>query len=575
MAALSSPGIGSGLDVNTIVKQLVDAEREPFDNKSLKTEEKYTAQVSDLGKLKSAISDLNDALFDLKLPTTFSKRSVENSSSNFDVEAGSAALPASYNVKVDQVASGHTITSKVIDLTSPVGEGTMTLKNGTKSFSIDVSSSDTLTTVADKINSSSGNFGMTASIIKGDSGSYLVLSSDDTGLQSALEIDVTDVDGGLYDNTGLSQLAFSAKKTLLDQLFTAGEVMNADGTSNGVIKLSNGSSTEDINLLATDTIENVVTKINTNSIGVTASLEDDGAGGKKLVLESSNDYGNHKVGISIVSDDDGIIDDANGISRLAQENNSFNFTENQVASDAKITVNGAISATSSSNEFTDVIKGVALTVKSAHTQSASADNIKIELDKSSTEEAVTSFVDSFNAMLDVVDEVTNANKDTGSVGSLVSDSTIRTFMSQLRASMGDAVEINNSLSLSLSVIGISTQKDGSLKLDNEELKKQIDTNFEHFGTLFTSDDGIAKSLANVVNDYKGTGGIVDKKITSINSSIDRLNDEKEKFDTKMLSYEKRLFAQFNAMDLLVANLNSTSQYLEGALDSLPGVVKKS
>ena len=130
-------------------------------------------------------------------------------------------------------------------------------------------------------------------------------------------------------------------------------------------------------------------------------------------------------------------------------------------------------------------------------------------------------------------------------------------------------------SLSLSVIGISTQKDGSLKLDNEELKKQIDTNFEHFGTLFTSDDGIAKSLANVVNDYKGTGGIVDKKITSINSSIDRLNDEKEKFDTKMLSYEKRLFAQFNAMDLLVANLNSTSQYLEGALDSLPGVVKKS
>ncbi|MBE0363739.1 flagellar hook-associated protein 2 [Pseudoalteromonas ulvae UL12] len=575
MPSLSSPGIGSGLDVNSIVTQLVEAERKPFDDKTLKTEEKYTAQVSDLGKLKSAISDLNDALFDLKLPTTFSKRSVESASSKFDVEAGSAALPASYDIKVDQVAQSQTITSKAFDLTTAVGQGTLTLKNSSSSFNIEVSASDTLDSVAANINSSGANFGVTASIINGENGSYLVLSADKTGLESAIEIEVTDQDGQGYDNSGLSQLAFSAKNTVLAQTFTAGEVMNADGTSNGVITLANGTSSENINILATDTIEDVVNKINANSINVTASLEDDGAGGKKLALVSTNDYGNHQVSIAIASDDDGNTTDLSGISRLAHSYSPNNYVENQAASDAKITVNGAISASSSTNTFDKVVAGVALTVKSAHAATDAADKITVSLDKGSTEEAVGKFVDSFNAMLDVVKQVTNADKETGSVGSLISDSTVRTFLGQLRESMGDAVPIENNLSLSLSMIGVSTQKDGTLKLDNKELKKQIDTNFEHFGTFFSGEKGIARSLADVVNEYKGTGGIVDNKIKSINGYMEKLNEEKDKFNTKMVKYESRLFSQFNTMDLLVANLNATSQYLTGALDNLPGVVKKS
>ena len=210
-----------------------------------------------------------------------------------------------------------------------------------------------------------------------------------------------------------------------------------------------------------------------------------------------------------------------------------------------------------------------------HSETDSADKITVSLDKGSTEEAVGKFVESFNAMLDVVKQVTNANKEAGDVGSLVSDSTVRTFLGQLRESMGNAVSISNNLSLSLSMIGVSTQKDGTLSLDNKELKKQIDTNFEHFGTFFSGDNGIAKSLANVVNEYKGTGGIVDNKIKSINSYMEKLTEEKDKFNSKMVKYESRLFKQFNTMDLLVANLNATSQYLTGALDNLPGVVKKS
>ena len=65
MATLSSPGIGTGFDVNGTVKSLVAAERKPFDEKKLAAETKFTEQISGLGKLKSALSDLDDTIFDL------------------------------------------------------------------------------------------------------------------------------------------------------------------------------------------------------------------------------------------------------------------------------------------------------------------------------------------------------------------------------------------------------------------------------------------------------------------------------------------------------------------------------
>lgn len=571
MSTLSSPGIGSGLDINNIVTELVAATRAPVDAANLAKEEKFTEQISALGRLKSAIFDLDSALFDLKLPTTFSKRKVDTSTSNFSVEAGSAASPATYDVKVDKVATSHQITSQAFDLTSPVGEGTLTLQNETYTFDVEVSASDTLDTVAANINATAGNFGITATVITGDDGSYLVLAADDTGADNVIEVSVTDADGLTYDDSGLSRLAYNAETTVLDQGFTTGELIN----SNGDIILNNGTSSETISLLSTDTIEDAVTKINANSIGVTASLEDDGAGGLKLVLESSNSYGDHEVSISIDSDDDGDTTDAVGLSRLAHDYHTDNFTETKTASDAQITVNGAITATSSNNEFSDVIEGVVITATSAHSETADGDSMTIELDSESTEEAVTAFVDAYNAMMDVVNEVTNADATLGDLGALVSDNTTRTFLSQIRSRLSDPVQIDTTTSLSLSLIGVSTGDDGKLELDTTTLSEQIETNFENFGTLFAGDEGVAQKLADIVGEYKGTGGIVDNKITSLNTSLDRLNDEREDYDDKMLAYETRLYAQFNAMDLLVANLNATSDYLEGALSSLPGVVKKS
>jgi flagellar hook-associated protein 2 len=315
--------------------------------------------------------------------------------------------------------------------------------------------------------------------------------------------------------------------------------------------------------LAGETIEQVVDKINAAGINVTASLEDDNAGGFKLVYQSSNDYGNHQVAITSA--------DAS-MSKLLKSHEYANFTENTAASKAQITLNGSIVVTSETNTFENAVAGLSLEVKKAHDATAS-DNIKINLDKGSTEEAVKKFVESYNEMFAVVAELTQVNED-GTAGQLVGDSTIRTMMNQLRGALGGIVTIDKFSTQSLASIGIKTERDGTLSLNEATLTKQLNSNFEQFGALFAGDEGIGKALSNVVSEYKGIGGIVESKIKSATSSIDRINEERTDFDERMGRYEARLFSQFTTMDLLVSQLQATGDYLTAQLDALSGINKK-
>ena len=458
------------------------------------------------------------------------------------------------------MAAGQKVTTGPIDASAAIGSGTLEIRSLglNKGFSIAVEAGQTINDIAAQINGSSANFGVTASVVKGDSGSYLTLSSNQTGDNSVLSLNVTDSDGFLHDDSGLSQLAFSYGETRSNQTFNAGESFAV-----GSFDISNGTDTATISVLAGETIEQVVDKINAAGINVTASLEDDNAGGFKLVYQSSNDYGNHQVAITSA--------DAS-MSKLLKSHEYANFTENTAASKAQITLNGSIVVTSETNTFENAVAGLSLEVKKAHDATAS-DNIKINLDKGSTEEAVKKFVESYNEMFAVVAELTQVNED-GTAGQLVGDSTIRTMMNQLRGALGGIVTIDKFSTQSLASIGIKTERDGTLSLNEATLTKQLNSNFEQFGALFAGDEGIGKALSNVVSEYKGIGGIVESKIKSATSSIDRINEERTDFDERMGRYEARLFSQFTTMDLLVSQLQATGDYLTAQLDALSGINKK-
>ena len=257
--ALSSPGIGSNLDVNGIVSQLMSIERQPL-TALAKQEASYQAQLSAYGNLKGALSFFQSSVRALSDLSKFQAVTANVSDSTvFTASAGSSAVPGSYSVTATQLAQSQKIVSTgFVNVSDIVGTGTLTFQFGTtsgatftansnkpsKAVTIDAAHSS-LAGVRDAINAA--NIGVSATIVNDGSAApnKLVLTSTDSGAANSLKITVADLtDASNVDNAGLSQLAYDPAGTLgngknLSQTVAAQDaLLTVDGIT-GISKASN------------------------------------------------------------------------------------------------------------------------------------------------------------------------------------------------------------------------------------------------------------------------------------------------------------------------------------------------
>jgi flagellar hook-associated protein 2 len=201
MTGIRAPGVGSGLDISSLVSQLVAAERAPLDARITRQQSSVTTEISGLAGLKSAASTLRDALSGLRTLSSFAVRSATSSNKDvFTASATSDVLPGTYSVEVENIATAHKLASTpfVDGRNAVVGTGTLTVTYGTNSFTVDVDSThNTLTQIRDAINADSENGGVSASIVNEVGGSRLLLTARTTGVASAITITQTGGDGGL------------------------------------------------------------------------------------------------------------------------------------------------------------------------------------------------------------------------------------------------------------------------------------------------------------------------------------------------------------------------------------------
>lgn len=190
---ISSPGIGSGLDVNSIVTQLMAVERQPVDRLQAQ-KSTYKSQLSAYGQLKSAISSFRDSMGKLDATSDFRLFSAKSSDEDFfTATAGSAAAAGSYNIEVVRIAERHRMAAGDANTfattdTDIGASGTMSITVGSEpAFSVDLAGKS-LADIRDAINNASDNGGVTASIIKDDVGNRLVLTSDETGSSNAVSV---------------------------------------------------------------------------------------------------------------------------------------------------------------------------------------------------------------------------------------------------------------------------------------------------------------------------------------------------------------------------------------------------
>ncbi|KVW96071.1 flagellar filament capping protein FliD [Thiobacillus denitrificans] len=222
---ISAPGIGSGLDVNGIVSQLMAAERQPLAALA-RQEQTYNQKLSAFGQVRSTLASFQTALQDLSSGSKFQALSATASDTKvLSASASSNATPASYQLEVLQLAQQHKLASSGYAATSDVvGSGTLTIQFGTYDSGLNTftanadkatktitiaPANNTLAGVRDAINAA--NAGVSATIVNDGSatGNRLVLTSTDSGANNSLKISVTDDDTISTDMSGLSALAYN------------------------------------------------------------------------------------------------------------------------------------------------------------------------------------------------------------------------------------------------------------------------------------------------------------------------------------------------------------------------------
>lgn len=243
--AISSTGIGSMLDVDSIVTQLVALERAPI-AKLQSAATFMQTQISAYGQVQSLVSALRDAAAALAKPALWQKASATSSDAiALGASATGAATPGNYSVLVGQLASAQTLASAGFAAGSTVvGAGKLTLalgrwdatvttltpKTGTTPVVLDFTdSSTTLAQVRDRINAAGA--GVIAAIVTDANGARLALTSAKTGLDDQLQVTATDAAGSPLAG-GLAALQYPASGGL--GLTQKQPAANAGVTINGI-----------------------------------------------------------------------------------------------------------------------------------------------------------------------------------------------------------------------------------------------------------------------------------------------------------------------------------------------------
>lgn len=222
--AISSPGLGSGLNITSIVSQLVAVEQQPIKLLQAKTTS-LQSKMSVFGQIKSDLSALKDAASALMSATTWDSKSFTSSATaNVTGTIGASAMVGAFNVDVINLATSQTLkfnafTPAIDPAANPLANGSLTFQLGTwdtgafankqdaqsvdvPSVSVEVKSTDTLATLASRINSS--NAGVSAVVVSNGSTQQLVLRGSATGTNNGFTVNAS---------AGLEQFVYNESST--------------------------------------------------------------------------------------------------------------------------------------------------------------------------------------------------------------------------------------------------------------------------------------------------------------------------------------------------------------------------
>ncbi len=488
MPRISASGVGgSGLDINSIVQQLVSVERRPIEAARRK-QVGITAKLSSFSSLRVSLAGLKSSLATLRSFSAFQTKSVSSSDSNVltAIAASSATLGTSTVNEVKQRAKANKLQSDVFDSdTAVVGTGTLGIKVGDgekRLISID-SSHHTLADIRDKINTA--NAGVNASVLKiNETDFQLMLEARSSGKQNAIEVDVTDDDGNHSDTGGLSKLRYTPSFSPPDDV--------------------------------------------------------------------------------------------------------KNLIETQAAQDAIVTIDN-VTFTRSTNSVTDAIPGVTLTLLKETGANANI-AVNVSSNASSVRGKIESFVSSYNSVIEELGKAQAFDAKTKQSGPLLGNAAARTITNRLQALAKGRILGLTSPHDSVVNIGLTTEKNGTLKIDFAKLDAELQKDPLAVGRVFASVDGTVDPTVTIATSgvadlmHKAVSELLETKKGDIaaqeqglRESILTIEEQVIRLEKSSESFEKKTRDRFSRLEAALEQIQGTGSVLDrqlSQLESLSGAIRR-
>lgn len=309
-----------------------------------------------------------------------------------------------------------------------------------------------------------------------------------------------------------------------------------------------------------NSLEGIRDAINKNSaIGITASIVNDGSASPyRLVFNSTQTGVTSSIRIAVTGD--------TALKSLLDHNPQGsgvqNLQQTAAADNAALTVNG-IAITSTTNTVKEAVQGVTMTLAKSGLSS-----LTISRDNVSVEKAVSQFVGTYNSLLGTASYLTKYDSEKKTGSALVGDATLRTIQTGIRAALNtpQAGELQV-----LSKVGVTFEKDGSLKLDETKLKSALVNSATAVAALFVGtggNTGLGTQVAALIDGFVGTSGKLTNAAAGVKTTLKLLDTRYAANEVNVNAKVARYRTQFTQLDVLMSKMNATTAYLTAQFSAM-------
>ena len=210
---------------------------------------------------------------------------------------------------------------------------------------------------------------------------------------------------------------------------------------------------------------------------------------------------------------------------------------------------GALEIKSPTNKIENVVEGLTLELTRVQKSTDGPMQVTVAYDNEAVTGSLKKFVDSYNELLELLNKETSTNIK--AKGVLASDATVR----GLKGTLANAVR-NLPAGMTLTQLGIKTEKSGKLVFSDSDFKKSLEKDPELLGKALMGDDGLLKRMSKVLDPFSKTNGVMATRKSTLEANQKRLDDKMESLNKRMESVYKRYLNQFTTMNQMMQTMGA-------------------